>query len=73
MASKLFNLHIMKLSSILIPPQFNFVPNTTSSANFTSPCVSYTLMGFTTFVPIHPNHSIALGFMNECVALESNK
>lgn len=67
MISKLFNLHIMKYFSILIPPQFNFVPNTP----MLNP--SCTLMGFTTFVPIRPNHSIALGFMNEYVAFESNK
>jgi hypothetical protein len=65
MVSKLFNLHIMKYFSILIPPQFNFVP--------IIPVLNprCTLMGFTTF--IHPNHSIVFMFMNEYVAFESNK
>jgi hypothetical protein len=50
-----------------------YTPNIISSDGFVSPYITYTLMGFTTFVVVHPNYSTKFSFMNKCVIPKSKK
>jgi hypothetical protein len=73
MALKFFNFNIVKLFSNLNSTHLSFAPNIISSVSYVLPYASCTLMGFTTFLVVHFNHSTTLGFTNECMVPKSNK